>query len=125
MNLKELKLSFQRKKNERITEELIKPYKKRINLTWEKRLELIAGEEKWRLKHQKFLSIYALPGTRVICHSLRNSYPPFIEGNDIFLEEKQEYTVKETFPFDCFTLVELEEMPGIYFNSLCFKMLSD
>ncbi len=125
MNLDELKLSFQRKKNDRIKEELIKPYKKRINLSREKRLELIAGEEKWRFENQKFLNIYALPGTKVICQELRNSYPHFIEGNDIFLEIKQEYTVKETFPFDSYTLVELEEIPGIYFNSICFKMLAD
>ena len=99
-------------------DELIKHYKEVTQITDEKRREKYEEEEGTFFGN--VFNIFSPRGTKVLCFKIFCRYPPALEYSEKYLEYGEIYTIKATYPFDSFTIVELEEIPNVYFSSICF-----
>lgn len=70
------------------------------------------------------MDIRSEPGTKVVFAYPNNGYPADGESAAEHLTEGAEYTVKICAIHDWKTRVELEEVPGVQFNSVMFAALA-
>ena len=68
-----------------------------------------------------WMNIYALKGHKVKCAGLESPYHYQTERAQKYLEIGKEYTIEKTEVHSSSTDVELQEFPGVEFNSTLFE----
>ena len=80
----------------------------------ERRLEIIA-------KNNMDMDVFSPKGTKITHTGERKGFEKDKELAEKYLDKDKIYTVEKTIPLDWITYVEIQEVPGVLFNSLNFK----